>query len=443
MSEMTGDVVAVRGLSAAEVDPDRGPRRTVAAMVGVVLLFLVCAVVWALVAQLDVAVQARGAVIPPSRLQEVQSLEGGIVQQLLVAPGQAVKKGQLLARLDTAQYTASVGESRQNQLAALAGRARVDALLAGTVPRFDPDWQREAPELIAKESQLWRDALQEYQANGAATREAVLVRRSELAEAQARIQSLQASLRVAEEGFAIEDRLHKEGAGARADFLAAQQRLLQLQTELDGLRQSLPRLQAGLAEAQAAAQEASARARAQWGAQRTEFETRAAALASTLTGQQDRVLRREVVSPVDGVVNRVLVPTIGGVAPPGKAILEIVPEVATLLFNARIKPSDIGFIRPGQQAHVRVLAYDAATYGKLEGTVKNLGADAVLDEKTGEPYFEVQLSAPRDQLKLHGKPLPITPGMPVDIGILTGERSVAQYLLKPVLRSVQGALQER
>ena len=169
---MTGDVVAVRGLSAAEVDPDRGPRRTVAAMVGVVLLFLVCAVVWALVAQLDVAVQARGAVIPPSRLQEVQSLEGGIVQQLLVAPGQAVKKGQLLARLDTAQYTASVGESRQNQLAALAGRARVDALLAGTVPRFDPDWQREAPELIAKESQLWRDALQEYQANGAATRKA-------------------------------------------------------------------------------------------------------------------------------------------------------------------------------------------------------------------------------------------------------------------------------
>jgi membrane fusion protein, adhesin transport system len=443
MTETTGDVVAVRGLSAAEADPDRGPRRTVAAMVGVVVLFLVCAVVWALVAQLDVAVQARGAVIAPSRLQEVQSLEGGIVQQLLVAPGQAVKKGQLLARLDTAQYTASVGESRQNQLAALAGRARVDALLAGTVPRFDPEWQREAPELIAKESQLWRDALQEYQANGAATREAVQVRRSELAEAQARMQNLQASLRVAEEGFAIEDRLFKEGAGARADHLAAQQRLLQLQTELDGLRQSLPRLQAGLAEAQAAAMEASSRARSQWGAQRTEFETRAAALASTLTGQQDRVLRREVYSPVDGVVNRVLVPTIGGVAPPGKAILEIVPEEATLLFNARIKPSDIGFIRAGQQAHVRVLAYDPATYGKLEGTVKNLGADAVMDEKSGEPYFEVQLSAPRDQLKLHGKPLPITPGMPVDIGILTGERSVAQYLLKPVLRSVQGALQER
>ncbi len=436
-------MVGMRGPAGDQIDPDRGPRRTVVAMIAVVVLFLVCAVVWALVAKLDVAVQARGAVIPPSRVQEVQSLEGGIVQQMLVAPGQPVKKGQLLARLDTAQYTASVGESRQNQLAALAARARVDALLTGTAPRFDPEWQREAPELIAKETQLWRDAMQEFQANGAATREAVQARRSELAEAQARSQSLQGSLRVAEESFAIEERLFREGAGARADFLAAQQRLLQLQTELDGLRQSVPRLQANLAEAQAAAMEASARARSQWGAQRSEYETKVAALASTLSGQQDRVARREVYSPVDGVVNRVLVPTLGGVAQPGKAILEIVPEEATLLINARIKPSDVGFVRIGHDAHVRVLAYDAATYGKLEGKVQNLGADAVMDEKTGEPYFEVQISAPRDQLKLHGKPLAITPGMPVDVGILTGERSVAQYLLKPVLRSVQGALQER
>lgn len=443
MSELTGEMVDMRGPSAAEIDPDRGPRRTVAAMIGVVVLFLVCAVVWALMAQLDVAVQARGAVIAPSRLQEVQSLEGGIVQQMLVQPGQAVKKGQLLVRLDTAQYAASVGESRHNQLAALAARARVDALLSGTTPRFDPEWQREAPELIAKESQLWRDAMQEYQSNGAVTREAVQVRRSEVAEAQSRIQSLQGSLRVSEESFAIEERLYKEGAGARADFLTAQQRLLQLQTELDSLRQSLPRLLANLAEAQASAMEASSRARSQWGTQRSEFETKVAALGSTLSGQQDRVQRRDVFSPVDGVVNRVLVPTLGGVAQPGKAILEIVPEEATLLINARIKPADVGFVRIGHDVHVRVLAYDTSTYGKLEGKVRNLGADAVMDEKSGEPYFEVQISAARDQLKLHGKPLAITPGMPVDIGILTGQRSVAQYLLKPVLRSVQGALQER
>lgn len=428
--------------SAAPHDPDRGPRRTVMAMVAVTLLFLVVAVVWAAYAELDVAVSAQGAVVPPSRVQEVQSLEGGIVEQMLVVPGQMVKKGQVLARLDTAQYNADLGESQQQRLAALAGRARVDALLSGGVPRFDPAWRSAAPELIEKETQLWRDALREYQSSGQMLREAIVRKRAEITEAQARIQALQGSVKVAEESFAIEERLFKEGAGARADYLAAQQRLLGQKSELDALQQSLPRLAAGLSEAQAGAAEADARARAQWGTQRSEFETKAAMLASTLSGREDRVARREVVSPTDGIVNRVLVPTLGGVAAPGKAILEVVPDEENLLMTVRVKPADIGFIHAGQKAHVRVLAYDAASYGKMDAQVVRVGADAIVDER-GEAYFEVQLSAARDQLRLHGKPLPITPGMPVDVGILTGERSVMQYLLKPVLRGVQRALQER
>ena len=436
------ETVDVRPLPAPHPDPDRGPRRTVAAMVGLTLLFIVVAIVWATVAELDVAVQARGVVTAPSRLQEVQSLEGGIVEQMLVGAGQAVKKGQVLARLDTAQYSANLGESRQHYLSALAARARVEALLAGTAPRFDDAWRREVPELIDKETQLWRDALREYQANGKVAREVVQRRRGELAEAQARIPALQAAAKVGEESFAIEEGLFKEGAGARADFLTAQQRLLGQKAELDALRQSLPRLSAGLAEAQAGATEADARARAQWGTQRSEFETKAASLVNTLSGQQDKVTRREVVSPVDGVVNRVLIATIGGVAASGKAILEIVPDESRLQMTARIKPADIGFVRPGQHAHVRVLAYDTSSYGKVDAVVERVGADAVLDERN-EPYFEMQLTAARDQLKLHGKPLPITPGMPLDVGILTGQRSVMQYLLKPVLRGVQGSLQER
>ena len=134
-----------RPLTAPHHDPDRGPRRTVAVMVGVIVLFLVVALAWAILAELDVAVAARGAVVPPSRLQEVQSLEGGIVQEMLVAPGQSVKKGQVLARLDTAQYNADLGESRQQRLGALAGRARVEALLSGTAPRFEDAWRRDAP----------------------------------------------------------------------------------------------------------------------------------------------------------------------------------------------------------------------------------------------------------------------------------------------------------
>lgn len=423
-------------------DPDAGARRTVAAMVGVMLLFVVVLLAWAALAQLDVAVQARGAVVPPSRLQEVTSLEGGIVLAMRVQPGQRVRKGELLAQLDTAQVAAGLGENRQQLLAALAGRARLEALLTGAAPRFDPAWREEAPALVEKETQLWRDALREQQATQDVAREGVLRRRGELVEAQARIQALQGSLRVAQESFAIEERLLREGAGARADYLAAQQKLLSQQAELDGLQQSLPRLQAQLAEAQSTLAEVQAKARAQWGAQRTELEAKAGMLTAVAGGHADKLARRELLSPMDGVVNRVLVPTLGGVAAPGKPVVEVVPDEAQLLMTLRIKPGDIGFIRVGQQAHVRVLAYDAATHGQLDAQVARVGADAVMDERN-EPYFEVQLAAARDQLRLHGRPLPVTPGMPVEAGILTGQRSVMQYLLKPVLRGIQGALQER
>lgn len=424
------------------VDPDAGPRRGARWMVALAILFVVLALAWAAWAELDVAVQARGKVAPPSRLQEVQSLEGGIVQQMLVQAGQQVRRGDVLMRLDTAQYEADVGESRQRQLAALAGLARVDALLQGGEPRFDPALRAEAPALVDKEIQLWRDAAREHASALSAAAEGVSRRRSELAEAQARIESLTITVKVAEESFAIEERLFREGATSRADHLAAQQRLLAQRHELDALRSSLPRLRAGLAEAQAQASEVGARARAQWGGQRTQFQADASALDSTLGGRRDRVARREITSPVDGIVNRVLLPTQGGVAGPGKAILEIVPADADIELVARVNPADVGFIRPGQDAQVRVAAYDATIYGRLPATVSRVGADAVLDER-GEPYIEVQLSTPKRALSYQGRELAVTPGMPVEIGIVTGQRTVMQYLLKPVLRGFQSALQER
>ncbi|MEY2891885.1 MAG: hypothetical protein RJA98_1793 [Pseudomonadota bacterium] len=434
--------VQTRPLPSVDPDSDRGPRRIVMAMVAVMLTFVVVALVWGAFAQLDVAVHARGAVTPPRRVQEVQSLEGGIVREMLVAEGQKVKKGQVLVRLDTAQYAASLGESQQNRLAALAGRARVDALLGGGTPQFDPLVQQQAPELVAKEMTLWRDAQRTQLAGVSAAREAAERRRGELAEGVARIASLEDAAKVSEESFTIEEKLFREGAGARADYLSAKQRLLSVRTELDSLRKSLPRLKAGVAEAQAAASEVEARTRSQWGTQRAEFDARANALASTERGQQDRVDRRDIASPVDGVVNRIKVPTVGGVAPPGSMIMEIVPDDADIVFTVRTKPADIGFIRIGQDANINVLAYDAATYGRIGAKVTRVGADALVDER-GEAYFEVQLASDKGQLLSHGKVLPITPGMPVDVGVLTGQRSVLQYLFKPVLRGVQGALQER
>lgn len=422
-------------------DLDAGPKRTVFAMVALMALFALVALLWAVFAQVDVSVAAHGAVVAPSRVQEVQSLEGGIVRELLVQPGQKVRRGELLVRLDSAQFDADLGESRQTILAVNAARIRIDALLAGSTPKFGP-LEQEAPDIVREERRLWQEAQREVRSSAATAVETVRRRQAERTEALARIDSLKPALAVATESYGIEERLYQQGAGARADYLAAKSRLLSQQLELDALKKSLPRLDAGVAEARAQAAEIESRARSQWTQQRTELEAKASTLGSTVKGREDKVARRELVSPMDGVVNRVLIPTRGGVAAPGAPILEIVPIEEGLRMTVRIRPQDIGFVHAGQSATVRVAAYDSSIYGKLDASVERVGADTLLDENK-QPYFEVALRSAKDHLEHAGKPLAISTGMSVDTSILTGKRTVLQYVLKPVFKTLDTALQER
>jgi adhesin transport system membrane fusion protein len=427
--------------SAASADLDAGPRRLILVMLTLFVLFIAVAGGWMALAHIDVAVQARGAVIAPSRLQEVASLEGGIVHRVLVKAGDRVKRGQTLVELNRAQYDADLGESVESRRSLQASRIRYDALLSGGTPDFSA-LEAEAPVLVREERRLWQDASREYQAGLTVASEAVRRREGEIAEARSRIANLVASETSARESLQIEERLYKEGAGARADFLAAQQRWLAQSGELNALRESLPRLSASLAEARAQASETAARSRAVWGAQRTEIEGKLASSATTLKGHEDRLARRDLVSPLDGVVNRVVIATQGGVAQAGAPILEIVPHDDALRISARVKPADIGFIHARQQAAVRVAAFDSAVYGKLDAVIERVGADVLLDENK-QPYFEVEMTSARNHLEHNGKQLALSPGMTVDASILTGERTVMQYLLKPVLKTLGVALQER
>lgn len=424
------------------VDLDAGPRRLVLALVAVLALFLVVALAWASWAHVDVAVNARGTVLAPSRLQEVQSLEGGIIRAVKVQAGDRVQRGQPLVELDEVQAEVEVGESRESLRALQSSRIRVQALLDGREPRFG-SLETEAPDLVREERRLWLAARSEADASIAALAEGVRRRAGELAEAQSRIPVLESVLASSRESLQIEERLVAEGAGAKADLLTARQRFLQQQGELSALRDSLPRLTAGLAEARAQQAEQTARTRAQWGAQRTEIEGKLQTMQATVRGREDKLARRVLVSPMDGVVNRVLLHTVGGVAAPGAAILEVVPSDPALTVTARVKPADIGFLHVGQAASVRVSSFDSSIYGSLPATVQRVGADALVDEQDKQPYFEVQLRTGRDFLEHDGRRLAIGPGMPVDASILTGQRTVMQYLLKPVLKTLHSAMQER
>ncbi len=423
-------------------DLDPGPHRTAILLVASIAVFTVLAFLWAAFSSLDISVHAQGRVIPSRKLQLVQSLEGGILRDLAVKEGQVVKKGQLLARVENLEYNSELGESHQNDLGMRATLARMDAELNGKAPVFPDDVQKRLPEAVAREKTLWLTRKIEQDAARDAIQRQIEQHRQEMLETQSKVASLQANLALAQESLEIEKKLFEKGAGSRADYIAAQQKVVGLKGDLSAAELSLPRFAAAVKEAQARLIETSSRFRAETGTQRNETHTKDAALRELIAGKTDRVARRELRSPMDGVVNRLLLSTEGGIAKPGESLMEIVPLEDTLLISARVLPADIAFLRPGQAAKVRITAYDSSIYPPLSARVVRVGADAVLDEKQ-QPYFEVHLEADKNYVGLPEEKLLIHAGMLTDASIHTGKRTVLEYLFKPVAKTFHRALEER
>ena len=429
-----------------DADLDRGPHLAARVLVGVLAAFLLIALLWMSVAKLDISVHAVGQVTPSSKVQLIQSLEGGIVRDLTVHEGQSVDKDALLAYVENLQYAAEQGEDQHNLWATQAAITRLDAELAGHVPVFAAELENEVPETVAKERNLWttrekerNDALQT--ASGQLAQ-----RQQELVEVRARIGSLDALLASSRESLQMEEKLTSQGAGARADYLRAQQEVTRVEGDLDAARTSIPRLESAIEEGRSRAAEVLSHARAESSRERSKLEAEAATLNAKLTGSNDRVARRELRSPMDGIVNRLLINTVGGVAKPGETIMELVPVQDTLLITARVKPSDIAFIRPGQAAIISITAYDSSVFGRLDGKVLRVGADAIPDAKAQaeqQLYFEVVLETDRNYLGKPEERLVITPGMAADASIHTGKRTLMEYLLKPIIKTFDHALRER
>lgn len=427
-------------------DLDRGPRLAARALVASLALFLLIGLAWMCVAKLDISVHAMGQVTPSSKVQLIQSLEGGIVRELTVHEGQAVKKDELLAYVENLQYSAEQGEDQHQLWATQAAITRLDAELAGHTPQFAAELLTQVPDMVAKERNLWLTREKERGDALETAQRQLAQREQELLEIKARIASLDNLLASSRESLAMEAQLASQGAGARADYLRTQQEVTRVEGDLDAARTSVPRLEAAIAEARSRAAEVLSHARAESSRERSKLEAEAATLTAKLTGSNDRVARRALRSPMDGVVNRLLINTVGGVAKAGETIMELVPVQDTLLITARVKPSDIAFIRPGQEAIIGITAYDSSIFGRLDGKVVRVGADAIADTKTQSEtpfYFEVVLETDRNYLGKPEERLTVSSGMAADVSIHTGKRTLMEYLLKPVIKTFDKALRER
>ncbi|MCE1240293.1 MAG: HlyD family type I secretion periplasmic adaptor subunit [Azonexaceae bacterium] len=403
------------------------------------LVFLVF-IVWAAIARLDEVTRGEGKVIPSKQLQVLQSIDGGLVSEILVREGDVVQPDQLLVKIDETRFQSSVNESRAQYLSLLARAARLKAIAEGKAFVPPPEAEKESPETVEQERQFYEARRNELAATLSIAQQQLAQRRQELNEAQARREQASHGYELTSKELTQTRPLINSGAVSEVELLRLERDVSRYRGERDMAGAQIVRVQAAIAEAQRKIEEVELSFRNDAGKELSETMAKLNSLAEGSVALSDRVKQSSIRSPVKGVVQRLLVNTVGGVVQPGKDMIEIVPLEDTLLVEARVLPRDVAFLRPGQPAMVKFTAYDFSIYGGLEGTLEHISADTVMDEK-GNSYYVVRVRTVKSGFG--DANLPIIPGMIAEVDILTGKKSVLSYLLKPVLRAKSVALTER
>ena len=407
-----------------------------------VVAFVVIFLYWANKALLDEVTRGDGRVIPSSRVQVIQNLEGGILSELLVKEGAIVEKDAVLLRITNAVAQSDYGETLSQYLSLKAALSRLEAEVANREIAFSDDVLTGAPRAADTELSLYRARKTQLDAQIAVLRDQEAQRQQEILELKARAQALQRTLAFARDERAITEPLVAKGAAARVELVRLQRQISDLEGQLDNTRLSIPRAESALSESQRRIHERGATfqadARNELNQRRTQYTT----IESKILAERDRVSRTEVRAQVRGTIKELKINTIGGVIRPGQDLVDLVPLEDTLVIEARIRPADIAFLRPGQTATVKITAYDYSIFGGLKAHLEQISADSIKDEK-GESFFRVLLRTEKNSLGTLESPLPIIPGMTASIEILTGQKTVLDYLMKPLLRAKERALRER
>ncbi len=404
-----------------------------------VLLAIVALIVWASIAEIDEVTRGDGRVIPSRQLQTLQSLDGGMVEDILVREGQVVEQGDLLLRVDPIRFAASLGESRAQFLALTGEVTRLAALVADIEPVFPPELAAEAPGLLEHERRLYESSRAELEEQQAVFESQLEQRQQELQEARAAVEQYTNTLRLTQRELDVTRPLLASGAVSDVDVLRLERQVATTEGELSRARAAVARSEAAVSEARNRKREVELSMINRWQNQLSESRSRLDALTQAGAGLEDMVRQAEIRAPIRGTIQRLHVNTIGGVLTPGRDVIDIVPLDDQLVIEARISPRDIAFIRPEQEATIRLTAYDFAIYGGLRAHVDHISADTITDERDETFYLVRLITEPGG----YDDDLLIIPGMTTTVDILTGKRTVMQYILNPILRAGSVALTER
>ncbi|MCL2916992.1 HlyD family type I secretion periplasmic adaptor subunit [Shewanella litorisediminis] len=450
--EMVDDVYG-----AMMTDAPTSHRLTIWALTSLIFAFLI----WAYFAELDQVTVGTGKVIPSSQIQVIQSLDGGVLQELFVREGNIVTKGEPLARIDDTRFRSDFAQQEEEVFSLQANVIRMRSELNSiTVSDMASDWREQVrivkqdlvfpealnaqkPEMIARQQAEYNGRLDNLENQLEILARQIQQRQQENEELTTKIATMTTSFQLISRELELTRPLAQKGIVPEVELLKLERTVNELQGELKAMRQLRPKIKATLDEAILKRREAVFVFAADARAQLNEMQTRLSRMSEAQVGAQDKVSKAVITSPVNGTVKTVHINTLGGVVQPGVDIMEIVPSEDQLLIEAKITPKDIAFLHVGLPAVVKVTAYDFTRYGGLQGTVEHISADTTQDEEGNSFYLIRVRTAESSLVKDDGTEMPIIPGMLTSVDVITGQRSILEYILNPILRAKDTALRER
>ena len=392
------------------------------------LLFWVIMFLWSYFATLEEVTRGQGRVIASSKIQVIQNLEGGIVKEILVQTGDEVTQSQPLIKLDETQFKAELAAMQQNRAALEANITTLTAESQGSAPVFDANFTNNYANLVARELELHQSRM--------------LTQGESIEVLEQRLERLQAQSNAASENFGLIQQeqdivapLVEKGVESQMELIRLKQRLNEAQSNIFQIDAEIEATNAQLKAEQSSFIE---QAREKLQLAKTEYN----ALIETIPTLEDRLERTLVRASMNAVVNRLLVNTIGGVVQPGSPMVELVPVDDELVVEVEISPKDIAYVIPGQRASIKLTAFDFAKFGALDGNVTKISADSISKED-GSIWYLCQVSVPVDTMTTLGKTIQIQTGMVAQVDIISGEKTVLQYLLQPVTKIANEAFRER
>lgn len=417
------------------------PAFLVPATIVVTVLLLVAALVWTAFTEVNEVAIARGEVVPSGSIVDVQHLEGGIVSQLNVRNGDQVTKGQALLSLDPVTAESELQQMLSRQISLQLQEARLNALIQNKPPLY-PEVSDEYNALLARQRTIYEAQQRSYRSEIAVIDSQIQQRRDELRRQRNKVTSLRKELAIHREQVRIRESSVVKGSVSKSELLAARARVAESENELLQAQDSSAVANAALHETRQRRQDVEARFQRDIELEAGTVASELAEVESTLVRLQARDARQSIVAPVAGIVQGMSITSSDAVIAPGQVILQIVPVDKELLVEARILPQDIGHVHNGQQAKLKFVSYDYSRFGTLDGTLKQISASTYLDQEN-QPYYRAEIAIDKNYLGQRPGELDILPGMTLTADIQTGQKTLLEYLLRPVTRGFDSAFRER